>query len=168
MKFINRKKIRNLYVRLLRQSGSPETIAKSAAIGLFIGFFVPVGLQIPITLICAYLLKAKKILSIIFTLHTNVYTIIFIYPVQCWIGGKICGIPLKFSTLLKMFREMANDFSFEQFLELSIDVVISFFAGGLLLGVVSAIIGYFSVYGMIMSYRKRLQNKLSRKLISGR
>lgn len=65
-----------------------------------------------------------------------------------------------------MFRDITSEFSFENFLELSVDVITAFFAGGLLFALLSATIGYFAVYGMIMSYRQRIQKRLSQKLIS--
>jgi uncharacterized protein (DUF2062 family) len=131
-----------------------------------VGFLFPVGTQIPFALLFAYILRAKKILTIIFTFPTNIYTMFFIYPVQCWVGGKLCGIPLRFSVLRHMFRDITSEFSLENFLELSVDVITAFFAGGLLFALLSATIGYFAVYGMIMSYRQRIQKRLSQKLIS--
>jgi uncharacterized protein (DUF2062 family) len=91
---------------------------------------------------------------------------LFIYPVQCWIGGKICGIPLRLSTLRTVFHDLRTDFAFGEFLELSVDIIAAFFAGGLLFGVLSGVIGYFAVYGIIMSYRQRAKKKLAARLIS--
>ncbi len=166
MKYFDRKHLRQYYVSLLRQSGTPETIAKSAAIGLFVGFFFPIGTQVPAALLLAMVFRAKKILALVFTLPTNPYTIFFIYPVQCWIGGKICGIPLRLGTLRTVFHGLRTDFSFGEFLELSVDIIAAFFAGGLLFGVLSGVIGYFAVYGIIMSYRQRAKTKLATRLIS--
>jgi uncharacterized protein (DUF2062 family) len=166
MKIINPKKLKYIYIRFIRQSGSSEEIARSAAVGLFVGFAMPIGTQMPVALLFAYIFKAKKILSLIFTLPTNLYTIIFIYPAQCWVGGKICGISLSFRELRKTFSVLLSDFKMESFLDFSGDMLISFFAGGLLFGTIFAIIGYFTVYGMIESYKKRSERKLARRLIS--
>ena len=166
MKYFNKKNLRTYYLMMLRDNASPEIIAKSAAIGLFVAFFIPVGLQIPLALLFAYLLKARKIVSLIFTLPTNIYTIIFIYPVQCWVGGKLLRINLSYSALGKTFNDLSENFSFPEFLELGTEIIAAFFAGGLLFGVLCAIIGYFTVYGIVMSYRQRRKKRLAERLIS--
>lgn len=151
---------------MVRDNARPEITAKSAAIGLFCGFFFPIGTQIPITLLLAYLFKARKIIALIFTFPTNIYTIIFIYPFQCWLGGKLLRLNLSYSLLSKTFRELFHDFSFAEFLELSTEIIAAFFAGGLFLGVLFGIIGYFSVYSLITSYRERRKKMLAERLIS--
>ncbi|HOK04014.1 MAG TPA: DUF2062 domain-containing protein [Victivallales bacterium] len=166
MKLIDKKKLRTFYLKLIKDEISPEITAKSAAIGLFCGFFIPIGLQIPFTLLLAFAFRARKIISLIFTLPTNIYTVWLIYPVQCWVGGKLLRLKLSFPFLLKTFREILKNFSISDFLELSSEIIIAFFAGGLLFGVISAVIGYFTVYGMVVSYRQRRKKKLADKIFN--
>jgi uncharacterized protein (DUF2062 family) len=166
MQLINRKKIRYFYVRFLRQSGSPDEMARSAAVGLFVGFAFPIGIQIPLAIIFAYLFKARKILSCIFTLPTNAYTVIFIYPVQCWIGGKLCGISISFRELKGIFTTKDGGLFGEGLFELGKEIAITFFAGGLLFAIITATAGYFIVYGIITNHRRKVQNKLNKKLIA--
>jgi len=109
-----------LYLRFLRLGGSPEEISRGVAVGLFVGLIAPIGLQTIIVLPLAFLLKAKKLPAIVFTWLTNPYTIIFIYPVQCYLGSLFYGQTLSFHKVQNIFKNF-----FEHFFEKP-DIIWSF------------------------------------------
>ncbi len=99
------------YLRFLRLGGSPEEVSRGVAIGLFVGLLAPIGLQTIIVLPAAFLIKAKKIPALAFTWLTNPYTIIFIYPVQCYLGSLVYGKALSFDTIQEIFKTFFEHFS---------------------------------------------------------
>ena len=42
----SRRIVKYYYLKVMRNSGSPEYIARGAALGIFIGFAIPIGFQI--------------------------------------------------------------------------------------------------------------------------
>ncbi len=171
MKKLSKNSIRYYYFKLVKQSGSPEYNARGAAIGLFIGFLVPFGFQMGIALVLAFIFRASKILSMAFTWVTNYFTIFIIYPVQCYVGSAIMHLImgnriLGYKFLSEKFEHLIHKPSYSALLDLGMEIVIPFFVGGFLFGVVSAFIGYFATYGMVLRYRQRKDRRLRHKLMS--
>ena len=164
MAFFERKKIRNAYLRVMKQSGSPEYIARGAAIGLFTGLFFPMGLQTPFAILFAFIFRAGKVTAWLFTLVTNPYTVPFLYPVQCYVGSLFYGERLTLSRIKFIFKDFFQDMSFGSLLDLSEDIMIPFFIGGFIFALIASAAGYFAVYGMVLRFRKRSKNKLLKKL----
>lgn len=164
MKKISKFSMTYLYYQLVRQSGSPASVSMGVAIGFFVGFLIPMGGQMVIAIILAFILKARKIPALACTWVTNPYTVPFIYPVQCYLGSVIMGSPLDFKTITEVFNNMFKNPSWQSLLEIGQEFLIPFFIGGFTFGIVSATIGYFSAYGMIEQYRSRRKKKLNKKL----
>ncbi len=166
------------YLRLVRQTGTPDFIARGVAIGLFIGMFIPFGGQFLIALGLAFLLKAHKITSIGCTWITNPWTIGFIYPFQCFLGSHFTAEPIKWSDSFKVFGDFIKDISstegmtfwenienaFTSLMNLGTEILIPFFLGGLVLGVILSFIGYFVAYGIITHHRMKVDMRIKRKL----
>jgi hypothetical protein len=165
--WFTRKKLRNAYLKLVRQSGTPKSIARGAAIGLFIGLAVPVGFQTPFAIALAFLFRAGKLTAWLFTLVSNPYTVPFIYPVLCYIGSGAMGRHLTFSHINNIFREFYADLSLSAFFELSIEILLPLTIGGIIVGTISAIAGYYAVYGMVLRYQTRVKSNLLKKLSKG-
>lgn len=156
--------LKRLYYRVVRQEGSPESIARGVALGLFVGFFVPIGGQVVIVLLLAFLLRANKILSVLFTFPTNPWTVPFIYPVQCYFGSILMGSPLRFYEIKGQFKQFFKNPTWNGLLDLGDDIVWPFFVAGFVMAVVSAVIGYYASLGMVQKYRKRREARLRRRL----
>ena len=86
-----RKFFTYVYLRMVRSRGTPEYIAGGVALGLAVGLIIPIGFQIAIAVPLAFLLRVAKVPAVIFTFVTNHFTVIFIYPFQCWIGALLTG-----------------------------------------------------------------------------
>lgn len=178
-----RRFFRYRYLKLLRINDNPRSIALGVGLGLFIGFLVPIGLQTIVALPLAFLFKANKVLSVGFTWITNHVSVFFIYPIQCYVGGLIIFRPFEFAKLNATFSEaltsimkMAKKSGFFEatyktvvmFWDLGSDILITFFAGGLLFGIVSGIVGYCLSYGAIIRYKEGRRQRMRQKLISKR
>lgn len=164
MKKLNKFSLTYLYFQLVRQNGSPSSVAMGVAIGFFTGFLIPMGGQMVIAISLAFILKARKIPALACTWVTNPWTVPFIYPVQCVVGSYILGAPLTFDSSKQVFMNVIEEPSWEAFLQIGQEFLIPFFIGGLTFGLVSGFIGYFTAYGMIEQHRMRRKQRLNKKL----
>ena len=164
MALISRRKLKILYLKLVKQSGTPESVSRGVAIGFFTGFFIPFGGQMVIALGLAFLFKARKIPALACTWVTNPWTIPFIYPLQCYLGAKLLGRHLTLHVINNLIGTFLEEQTFESFVNMGEQIVIPFFVGGSFLGIIFAISSYFASYGMIISYAKRKEAKLAVRL----
>ena len=159
-----KKRMRNIYIKLIKQTGSPDFVARGVAIGFFIGFLIPMGGQTIVALPLAWLLKAKKIPAVACTWVTNPWTVIFIYPVQCYVGAKVMGGSLSFQQINNILGEFMKQRTWESFNQLGSNIMIPFLLGGALFGIISGTISYFTTYGIIVSHRNRIESRLTKRL----
>ena len=169
---------RYYYLRLVRQSGSPDYIARGVAIGLFIGMIIPMGGQLVVALALAYILKAHKLPALACTWITNHFTIGIIYPVQCFVGSYFTSAPLTWEQLYKIFSDFiaavkaaeslgfvnGSKAAFHELIKLGGEVLVPFFIGGALIGTVLATLGYFLAYGLIAHHRMKVDMRIKKKL----
>ena len=153
-----------LYLKLVKQSGAPDAVARGVAIGFFIGLIIPMGGQTVLAVALAFILRASKLPAMACTWISNPWTVIFLYPFQCYIGSKVIGGDLTFSSVSDIFAKFMKDPSFGAFTDLGRDIVLPFFIGGAMLAVPVALISYFATYGMIVSYNKRADAKRFKRL----
>ena len=164
MALFTRKKIRNIYLKLIRQTGTPESVARGVAVGFFIGFLIPIGFQMVIASGLAYILKAKQIPALACTWVTNHVTVIFIYPVQCYFGMLLMGGSRSFAEVNELFKNFLHEHTWKAFTDLGMEIIVPFLLGGLIFGIVTGVISYFTSLGMIVSYRKRVEKKMRKRL----
>ena len=154
-----------LYYKIVREKASPEYIARGWAIGMFYGCFIPFGVQLVCSIPTAYFLKGSKIGASVGTLITNPVTILFIYPVQCWVGGKLIGRSLSYEKVEASMMQVINHKGpwyegYRALAEEGLDIILSFFAGGALLTLIMVPITYFFVLYIIRRYREMKQKKV--------
>jgi uncharacterized protein len=159
MKKLSRSSIAYYYIKLLKQKGSPDYVARGVAIGLFVGFFVPFLIQMVASFILAIIFKAAKVPAMACTWVTNYFTIPIIYPIQCLVGSYLTGRPFSYSQIKTMFKEFINAPGFDTLFDLGKDIVIAFFAGGLLFGTTSAFIGYYVSMRLINRHREKVKQR---------
>ena len=126
-----------IYMKAVTDKGTPEYIARGWALGVFIGFLIPFGLQLICSIPLSFLLKGSKLGAMVGTLVTNHVSIIVIYPVQCYIGNKLIGGSLTFAHMEEQMKDVIIHQEYKVLLSLGWEIVISFFAGGLLFAVKS-------------------------------
>lgn len=129
---------------------SPPRLAFSFAIGVFIGMSPFLGIHTILGIICAYLLRLNKFVTIVGVYITNPWTIIPIYTFSTWFGAKILGmdrvIPSfdwKKITLSMILSELGP-------------LLKPFVIGTLFVGSISAIISFVILYHLV---RKRNEVK---------
>lgn len=127
---------------------TPRKIALSFAFGAFWGCSPFLGLHTIGAFFIAWLLGLNRFIAIAGAYITNPWTIVPIYTFSTWLGVKVTGmkkgIPdIKWGdiTFLNLISEMKH-------------LVLPFVVGTFLFGAIIAIIGYFTVYHLIVRHRR--------------
>lgn len=154
MKRVSRKSLVYYYLRLVNQAGSPDYIARGVAVGLFIAFVIPFGVQMAVAYALAAVIRAAKIPAVALTWITNNFTIPVIYPLQCYIGSYLIGQPLDYECVKKSFLKVMKEMSYQALFDLGVDLTMAFFAGGALLGGLSGLAGYVIASSLVSRYRR--------------
>lgn len=154
-----KKKLLWFYFKITKEKATPEYVARGWAIGMFYGSLIPFGLQLVCSIPTAFLLKGSKIGATLGTLLTNPVTIIFIYPVQCWVGSRLIGGDLSYDSIAQSMDHIINHSGpwYEAYSTLAaqgLHIVCAFFVGGALLTAITTPLTYFGVLAMIRNYRK--------------
>lgn len=128
---------------------SPRRLASSFAIGVFIGMSPVLGLHTVLGIAAAWAFRLNKFVTIIGVYITNPWTIVPIYTFATWVGVRLLGTgrflspidwhALSFSYLLNEMKPLLWPFVF----------------GTLLVGFLSAVIGYIVVYHAVVKGRNK-------------
>lgn len=153
------------YLRLMRHPGSPESVGRGVAAGLFSAFITPVG-QMPLALLLALPLRGAKGAALLSTWITNPLNMPVIYSVQCYLGSFIVGNPLSYEEIKLLVLNALHNPSMKTAWALGGELVACFLAGGILFGLLSAVPGYFLTIELVRRYRarkiKRKESKINR------
>ena len=144
-----------LYAKIVRDGGTPESVARGWAIGMFCGCFIPFGFQLVASVPLAIATKASKVGAVVGTFLTNHFTIFFIYPVQVWVGLKILGGGTGYGEIRESMRTVVEEQTFESLAALGGEVAAAFFIGGFLLAAVCTPPTYFGVLRATRRFRER-------------
>ena len=148
-----------MYTKMVRESGSPDYIARGWALGMFIGCVIPVFCQLVISVPLSFVFRGSKIGAALGTFITTPPTAVFIYPIQIWIGNKVINGSLSSDAakkLLEIFNSETLSFAekWSAFADLGWALVAAFFAGGLLWAMVMTPLTYFLVRFLVIRYRE--------------
>jgi uncharacterized protein len=147
------------YLRLIRHPGTPESVGRGVAVGVFAAFMTPVG-QMPLAILLALPLRGAKGSALLATWVTNPLNMPVVYSAQCYLGSFIIGAPLSYELIKRLVLDALRHPSMETAGLLGGELVASFLAGGMLFGLLSAVLGYFFTTAMVRRYRAR---KVKRK-----
>lgn len=133
---------------ILSIDDSPQKIAISFAIGIFIGMSPLLGIHTILGIVVASLFRLNKFVTIVGVYITNPWTIIPIYSFATWFGAKLLGIEkiipnINWSDL--EFAILINDLKF---------LLIPFVVGSTLLGILSGLTGYIIIYHAVKRRRR--------------
>jgi len=117
-------------------------VARGAALGLFVGFVVIIGLQLVVVIPLAFLLKAQRLSAVAFTFITNQVTVFFIYPIQCMVGGYFLGQDMKMAVISERLKDITLEFTWAKFRALGGDLMAAFLLGGLIFGIIAVAVAY--------------------------
>jgi len=126
--------------KIFNISGSPKYIAKGFALGSFVGMLPFPGFQIFISLGIASIIKVNKKAACIGVFNTNLATGIFIFAFNYWLGKLILG----FQSDVNLYDDMKLDFLTTLYTS-GRDTFLALLLGGLITGVMAAIMSYYLV-----------------------
>ena len=149
-----RKAWRVLRAKMVSDPLPVEDVAAGWALGMFVGCAVPFGLQLAVSIPLALMMRVSKIGATVGTLITNPVTIFFIYPAQTWAVNKILfGGSLTFERLLNV------EWTWAAVRQLGAEVMVSFFLGGIILGILLSPPTYFFVKRVVSLHRRRRERR---------
>ncbi len=165
--------LRFIKTRILHTDDSPDRIARGIAVGLFTAYLPLFGLHIFLALFFAAILRANKIMAILFVWVSNPLTAAFIYYPCYKVGRLFLGFfkyeheisPDQLTAMLNIFSIhviVTQFFTAEYWRQVaSVFAVIGLetFVGGVLIGLVVAKISYWTALTVINRYRKRKSNR---------
>jgi len=140
------------YLKLMRHPGTPESVGRGVAAGLFSAFIIPAG-HMPLAFALAMLVRGARGASLLSTWIVNPLTVSVIYPVQCYIGSFLIGDLLSYPEIKNLVLDAMTNPSLKTAGTLGGELIVSFLVGGMLLGVLAAISGYFCTIVMVRRYR---------------
>ena len=144
--------LHDLREKMVKDPLPPESVAAGWALGVFVGFSIPFGLQLLVSVPLALMMRVSKIGATVGTFVTNPATIFFIYPVQTravynlLFGNREMG-------------ELPTEWTRKTVMSYSGPVIISFFLGGLALALIFSPITYHVVKRIGIRYRSRRQGR---------
>lgn len=152
------------YLKLMRHRGTPAYVGRGVAAGLFSAFITPIG-QMPLALLLALLVRGAKGSALLATWVTNPFNMPVVYSVQCYLGSFIIGDPLSYTLIKRLVSDILHNPSMETAGALGGELIASFLAGGILLGIAAAVPGYFITAEMVRRYRARRLHRKTAKMI---
>ena len=161
MKIINPIRI---FKGLFLIQDEPKVVAQGFAMGSFIGMMPIPGFQVLVSLSFATLFKLNKKAACIAVFNTNIATGGFVFSFNYWLGKKILGVNPTF------VMDDALDFKFISIIvKAGSDVFFSLFAGGVLMGILTAAIAYFVLLKLLILRKPARQFPLAEaKVDAGR
>lgn len=148
---------------LLALRGSPEAIARGAAIGVFMAFTPLVGVQMVCAVMLATALNANRFMAAAGVWITNPLTIPPLYALCYWVGSRFRPGPPMGQVREVLRRTAAGltnlDFwevydQFIAFLTIGRDILIPLTIGGAIIGVVLAVPAYFVTLLLVQRLRR--------------
>lgn len=155
-----KRKMLQLYAKIVREKATPEYIAKGWAIGMFYGCLIPFGFQLLCSIPTAFILKGSKIGATVGTLITNHFSVFIIYPIQCYVGLLLMGKTRSMAELKEIMTGVIHASSYEALLSIGTELVAAFFIGGAILTAVMTPVTYFFVKSLVVKYRTKRNGQM--------
>lgn len=143
-----RRVFKYLYYRFIRLRTSQENMARGMALGLFISTTPTFGFQTGIALVLAAVFRCSKIVAVVAAQLTNALTAPIIYMGTYYLGALILGSEFDASLLHNM--------TYENLKTLGGSVFSALWVGGVLVGIVLGVVGYFFVIGIDTKAHRQL------------
>ena len=148
--------LRKIYERFVKIRGNPREIALGFALGIFIGMTPTMGIQMPIAVFIAALLKWSKISAAFGVWITNPVTSPFIYGFTYIVGAKLIG--------LKSILTVPADLNWSIVKEILINAPVIFGAltvGGIIVGLPLAVLSYYLSIAALNKYQQSIKDKMA-------
>ena len=148
--------LRRLYDRFVRIRGQPREIALGFALGVFVALTPTMGIQMPIAVFGAAILKWSKISAAFGVWITNPLTAPFIYAATYFVGANILRLEAAFNLPQELNWDLIRDMLSNAPLIFGALTV-----GGILLGLPLAVLGYYLAFGAVNQYQQRVKAKVA-------
>ena len=158
----NKKFYKYLYLRLIRQGGTPHKLALSVGIGMFFGFFIPVG-QMGLAVLFAWVFKVNKVVSAACCWVTNPVTIPVLFPLNVLLGSFFISSEVDLVAELNKITDMSFWLGVKAFAALGGEAILCFLVGGGIIGAVLGMISYFSVYNLVKKHNDKKKMRYQKK-----
>ena len=153
-----RSTVYRVYERFLKIRGRPREIALGFSLGIFVGMTPTMGVQIPLAVFFAAMLKWSKLAAASGVWISNPFTAPFIYSISYIVGAKFIGLKgalalpddLSWSILVEMLRNAPK-------------ILTALTVGGILLGLPLAILSYYVSFAVVHKYQSDVKEKLARR-----
>lgn len=132
-------------LRFIRLQGTPHEISRGFALGILIGMTPTFGIQMPLALLFAWLLKESKVAAIIGVWITNPLTAPVIYALEYETGRVMLQMP---------HAALPQHFNYEALSRLGFDVLIPFGLGSLVWSLLSWALSYYLCLWLAPMMRK--------------
>lgn len=150
----------------LTSSNPPWFDARGAAVGLLIGFAVPVGAQFATLGLTRLVFRFNLLIAFVTSWVSNPFTMLPTYYVYYYVGSMLLGLDpvMDFSGLKAFLKPLVQSEhfweSFQAFLALSRDFMGRWFAGAALFTVIGTPLGYVISYRLLKNRCLRRARKL--------
>lgn len=162
IKFTEKKFYRYLYLRLIRQGGTPYNLALSVSLGIFCGFVIPL-FQMFLAIFIAWALRVNKLVAVACTWVSNPFTYAIIFPANVWIGKFFINSEFDSEKLSEFsLKTLFTDFSKVLYFFVS-DGMLMFMIGGAILGGIISLLSYGVVYFIIKKHREEKKERFFKR-----
>lgn len=146
------------YYRFLKIRGNPREIALGFALGLFVGMTPFMGLHTAIAVPLAALLKWNKFSAALAVWISNPLSAPVIYGITYFVGAKVLFVENGY----QLPAEFSLDALF-YILRSAPEIIGILMAGGIVVGLPLAVMGYYFALKAITEYRESIRRKIEEK-----
>lgn len=146
---------------------SPHQVALGVSIGVFIGLSPTVGIQMVLALTLATLVGANRPAAVIPVWVTNPATLVPIYAFTYRVGAWVLSGPSRVRLTDSLHAiENADGWrdSLQRILSLGWDLQAGLWVGGLIVGLIAAVLVYGPVYFLSAEYIRRRKERREKKI----
>jgi uncharacterized protein (DUF2062 family) len=145
-----KERLRLFLIRIRDLQGEPRYVATGMAIGVFVAVTPTIPFHTVIALALAFILKGSKPAAVIGVWFSNPLTIPALYYGSFKIGTLLLGELPPYDIHFESIPDL---------LELGLDVTLAMLIGGVLLGIIPAVIAYFVTFRVVVKLRERPRRK---------
>ena len=144
------------YLRIIRQNASAQNIALGLALGVFVGALPIIPFQTITVVVLAFFLRTNKLSAWLATCYSNVFTMVPFYSFLFVIGKLV--MPFEGVTFDPKHLAM------KELIATGWDVFLVMTTGGVVFGVVAALLTYFVSLQAVRRYRMLRHERRRRRI----
>ena len=134
---------------------SPEAIAVSFGVGVFIGFTPLVGLHTVIALVAAQVFRLRSVPAVTGVFVSNPVSFVPIYTFCLWVGALVMGVDVTDVLISIKWKQM----SFMTMAEELGALLVPFFVGTTAMGLLGGFVGYVALREYLARDRSREEQR---------